>query len=174
MRSKHGRGPGRHPGRPAGLPDAPGGTGDTVSGHGSVTTEVRVRLRVLNTPLMIPLIVTLTYTGADPYAVRAAFDVGRGEPTVWLLARDLLQAGQQDRAGEGDVRVSPGNGNVLDLELDSPHGTARMELPAPDVAAFLTSTYRLVPAGGEPAVLAEELDKQVGPGGALYRKRRPA
>src|SRR3954465_6565953 len=54
--------------------------------------------------------------GADPFAVRIAFgDVGDENGVVdledggiaWLLSRELLQAGLEGPAGDGDVRVWP-------------------------------------------------------------------
>src|ERR671913_832996 len=59
----------------------------------------------------------LCYDGADPFAVRIAFgDVGDENGVVdpddggiaWLLSRELLQAGLDGPAGDGDVRRGAG------------------------------------------------------------------
>jgi hypothetical protein len=54
------------------------------------------------------------------------------------------------RAGDGDVRVWPsGTAGVLEIELSSPFGEARFEVPRHEVASFLERSYRLIPAGQE-------------------------
>ena len=81
----------------------------------------------------------LCYDGADPFAVRIAFgDVGDEHGVVdlddggiaWLLSRELLQAGLDGPAGEGDVRLWPAHAatDVLFLHLRAPSGEALFEL----------------------------------------------
>ncbi|MFD2092325.1 SsgA family sporulation/cell division regulator [Blastococcus deserti] len=107
----------------------------------------------------------LCYDAADPFAVRIAFgDVGDESGVVdpddggiaWLLSRELLQAGLQAPAGEGDVRLWPAHGasDVLFLHLRAPSGEALFELSRATVAAFLRHTEALVPSGSE----SEQLD----------------
>src|ERR1035441_1106962 len=56
---------------------------------------------------IVPLMAGLSYTSADPYAVRMAFDVGTEKPVEWILARDLLAAALHASEGIGDVRAWP-------------------------------------------------------------------
>ena len=88
----------------------------------------------------------LCYDGTDPFAVRIAFgDVGDESGTVdlddagiaWLLSRELLQAGLDGPAGDGDVRLWPAHAStdVLFLHLRAPSGEALFELSRAAVAA---------------------------------------
>jgi len=123
-----------------------------MSAPGSVTAEPGMVLIAPGQP-RIPLAASLAYDDSDPYAVRVAFHVGFDKPVEWTFARDLLAEGATRRAGIGDVQVRPHatDKQVLCLELSSPFGEALFEVPAADVADFLTRTYRLVPRGSEPA-----------------------
>ncbi|HJX44751.1 MAG TPA: SsgA family sporulation/cell division regulator [Geodermatophilus sp.] len=100
----------------------------------------------------------LSYEASDPFAVRIGFGEP-GEPAddgiTWLLARDLLTAGLERPAGEGDVRLWPArtSGDVLYLHLRAPSGEALFELSRAMVAAFLQQTEALVPPGQETAAL---------------------
>lgn len=118
----------------------------------TVTAEVGLRL-VVPQQAIVPLVASLHYTSADPYAVRIAFHVGLDEPVEWIFARDLLAAGARDHDGIGDVRVwpspDPAGGQLLNLELSSPFGHARFEAPAAEVTDFLHRTYQAVPPGTE-------------------------
>jgi hypothetical protein len=99
---------------------------------------------------------TLGYEVADPYAVRIGFgEQGGDEGISWLLARDLMRAGLERPAGDGDVRLWPARttGDVLFLHLRAPSGEALFELSRTAVAAFLRETERLVPVGEEAAAL---------------------
>ena len=121
----------------------------------------------------------LCYDGADPFAVRIAFgDVGDENGVVdpddggiaWLLSRELLQAGLDSPAGEGDVRLWPARAaaDVLYLHLRAPSGEALFEVSRASVVAFLRQTEALVPLGEETARLAldEELQALLSNGGA--------
>ena len=85
----------------------------------------------------------LCYDAADPFAVRIAFgDVGDENGVVdledggiaWLLSRELLQAGLEGPAGDGDVRLWPAHAatDVLFLHLRAPSGEALFELSRAD------------------------------------------
>ena len=121
----------------------------------------------------------LCYDAADPFAVRIAFgDVGDENGVVdpddggiaWLLSRELLQAGLESPAGEGDVRLWPAQAatDVLFLHLRAPSGEALFELSRATVAAFLQQTEELVPSGQETAALDvdDELAALLSGGGA--------
>ena len=121
----------------------------------------------------------LCYDAADPFAVRIAFgDVGDERGVVdpddggiaWLLSRELLQAGLEGPAGDGDVRLWPAHAlnDVLFLHLRAPSGEALFELSRATVAAFLRQTEQLVPSGSESALLDldDELQALISGGGA--------
>ncbi len=112
----------------------------------------------------------LCYDAADPFAVRIAFgELGDDSGAVdaeetgiaWLLSRELLQAGLERPAGDGDVRLWPAHGSVdvLFLHLRAPSGEALFELSRATVAAFLRQTEALVPSGSEVSML--ELDDEL-------------
>ena len=91
---------------------------------------------------------------------------------AWLLSRELLQAGLDGPAGDGDVRLWPAHAatDVLFLHLRAPSGEALFELSRATVAAFLRQTETLVPSGTESALL--DLDDELHVA-ALQRRGRP-
>ena len=101
----------------------------------------------------------LIYDAADPFAVRITFgDVSvddGGDGVTWLVGRELLQAGLERPAGDGDVRVWPASAtaDVLFLHLRAPSGEALFELSRATLAAFLRQSEVLVPSGTESTVL---------------------
>jgi Streptomyces sporulation and cell division protein, SsgA len=101
----------------------------------------------------LPLAAELRFSTSDPLAVEALFDDGSDEPVRWVFARDLLSAGLDRRAGDGDVVVWPTNDvdgtRVVHLRLRSPHGDALLEASADAIQSFLVATWRLVPPGAE-------------------------
>jgi Streptomyces sporulation and cell division protein, SsgA len=120
----------------------------------------------------------LCYDSADPYAVRIAFgDTAEDDVATdpdgaitWLLSRELLQAGLDRPAGDGDVRLWPARAaaDVLYLHLRAPSGEALFEVSRASVAAFLRHTEALVPLGEESARLGldDELEALLSNGGA--------
>jgi hypothetical protein len=114
---------------------------------------------------IVPLTAGLSYSCADPYAVRIAFEVGTDEPVEWILARDLLAAGLHASEGLGDVRAWPsaascdpdvvavGGGAagpaILNIAMSSPYGQAQFEISAKAIEDFLQRTYQLVATGQE-------------------------
>ena len=112
----------------------------------------------------------LCYDAGDPFAVRIAFgDVGDETGAVdpdeggiaWLVSRELLQAGLDGPAGDGDVRLWPAHAStdVLFLHLRAPSGEALFELSRAAVSAFLRQTEALVPSGTESTLL--DLDDEL-------------
>ncbi|MEP7088731.1 MAG: SsgA family sporulation/cell division regulator [Nocardioidaceae bacterium] len=100
----------------------------------------------------IPVPVGLSYDSSDPYAATLAFHVG--ERTVpWTFARDLLDQGMREPAGDGDVHVWPGLSDhglaVVSIELCSPDGDALAELRSREVVAFIEHAHDLVGPGEE-------------------------
>jgi Streptomyces sporulation and cell division protein, SsgA len=140
------------------------------SNRTEVSAELGLGLIVGPENTIVPLMAGLSYTSADPYAVRMAFYVETDEPIEWTLSRDLLAAALHAREGIGDVQAWPsaascdpaaggalgraaaGHG-VLNIAMSSPFGQAHFEASAQAIEAFLLRTYKLVPAGQEPAHL---------------------
>lgn len=100
----------------------------------------------------VPLVASVDYCADDPYAIKMSFHVGTDEPVEWIFARELLAAGLECPAGEGDVQAWPDDADgsdVLNIALSSPFGEARFEAPLSATAEFLQSTYGIIPAGAE-------------------------
>ena len=117
---------------------------------------------------IVPLTAGLSYSCADPYAVRMAFEVGMDEPVEWILARDLLAAALHGSEGLGDVRAWPSAVScdpdvvaigrtagpaILNIAMSSPYGQAHFEVSAKAIEDFLQRTYRLVAIGQESSYL---------------------
>jgi hypothetical protein len=117
-----------------------------------VTAEITIGL-VGPEDGLLPLVASLAYSCADPYAITMAFDVGTDQPVEWALSRDLLVASLHAHEGIGDFQAwpsgVPGGGQVLHLSMTSPFGHAQFEATADDISAFLGRTFDLVPAGQE-------------------------
>jgi hypothetical protein len=96
----------------------------------------------------------LRYDPADPFAVSLAIGVDCGEPVVWTFARELLAAGVNAPAGEGDITVEPdmseGFGGDRQLRLTLATDCMATMLASTDrVVEFLVETYAIVPTGSE-------------------------
>lgn len=130
--------------------------------HQRVDVEAAVQLRLVVADAdAVPLPVSLRYSAADPYAVRAVFS-GDGMEVEWVFARDLLRTGLATPVGDGDVHVWPSWGTgreLLMISLTSPDGQAVLEAGASDVRDFLDRTAVVVPDGSESAYL--DLDAAV-------------
>lgn len=95
---------------------------------------------------------TLGYEPTDPYAVTLTFYVP-GDSVVWTISRELLAAGLQEPAGDGDVHVWPetdalGQPTVL-IELCSPDGHLLASAATRDIRYFLGRSFTMVPEGTE-------------------------
>jgi hypothetical protein len=102
----------------------------------------------------IPLLVELSYTATDPYAVRLAFHPD-DSPVRWDFARDLLSDGMLEPVGDGDVHVwsclDHEGVAVLSVELCSPYGDAMVEILLPDAVEFVDRMHAVVRPGDESA-----------------------
>ncbi|WP_084216478.1 SsgA family sporulation/cell division regulator [Pseudonocardia spinosispora] len=96
-----------------------------------------------------PVVVTMSWSHNDPYAVGLRFPGDDG--VYWLVARDLLASGLSGPAGLGDIAVFPdlANADCLELVLSSPDGAIALRIARAELAAFLDATYGHVPAGAE-------------------------
>jgi hypothetical protein len=95
-----------------------------------------------------PMNVDLHYRSDDPHAVTMLFHA-RDQESIWLVGRELLADGILSPAGLGDVRLRPGDGDLLVLELFTEDSHAVFHLSATELQRFLDSTYAAVPAGRE-------------------------
>jgi hypothetical protein len=87
--------------------------------------------------------VWLSWTAEDPWAVTMALPSTRG-PIEWRFALELLRAGMDGPAGDGDVRFTPlraaGGGEVTEVEVcfgTDPDRCARVYLDREQVWEFL-------------------------------------
>ncbi len=134
----------------------------------TVTAELELRLVVPGGP-SLPIVASLRYETADPWAVRVAFQTGAknedgsGDGVVeWMFARQLLTDGVATTVGEGDVRVWPtriGDESFVNLAMASPSGSALFEIDRDSLVEFLQQTYLAVPTGSEEEVI--DLDAEL-------------
>ncbi|WP_405749111.1 SsgA family sporulation/cell division regulator [Streptomyces sp. NBC_01411] len=114
--------------------------------------ELKIRMSLVAGPdLRVFVPVRLYYKNTDPYAVQFSFDVTPDDVVRWTFARELLDQGLTAPAGIGDVKITPigPHHNCFSIELESPHGYARLEGPAASVKAWIVKTFEVVPAGRE-------------------------
>jgi len=98
--------------------------------------------------------VELRYESCDPYAVRLTFHLPGDAPVTWAFGRELLIDGVGRPCGEGDVRVSPADREVLGevlIRLQVGGDQAVFRSSAAPLVAFLDRTDKLVPLGQEGA-----------------------
>jgi len=124
--------------------------------NSTVTADLALQLVVPQHELSVPLTASLSYTAADPYAVRVSFRADLDEPIEWVFGRELLSAGLYGPQGLGDVQVWPSDADadghgVLNVQLSSLYGRAHFQAAAADLAEFLLRTEQVVPAGSESA-----------------------
>ena len=129
----------------------------------TVSAELELRLVVPGGP-SLPVLATLRYETADPWAVRVGFQTGgEGDGVVeWMFARQLLTDGVSRTVGEGDVRVWPsklGREHFINLAMASPSGSALFEIDRDALVEFLQQTYLAVPTGHEAEVV--DLDAEL-------------
>ncbi|GGR74933.1 hypothetical protein GCM10010269_12600 [Streptomyces humidus] len=99
--------------------------------------------------------VELGYESCDPYAVRLTFHLPGDAPVTWAFGRELLIDGVGRPCGEGDVRVSPVDPDVLGevlIRLQVCGEQAVFRSSAAPLVAFLDRTDKLVPLGQEGAL----------------------
>ncbi|KZB80503.1 SsgA family sporulation/cell division regulator [Amycolatopsis regifaucium] len=92
--------------------------------------------------------VTAEYRRTEPFAVALTFPIEPQEAR-WVLGRELLDAAlNTGTAGIGDVRITA-RGDLMVLALSTPDGSGSAIFRRDDLAAFLSLTYLIVPAGTE-------------------------
>ena len=115
--------------------------------------EASVWMRQIVADDTITRTVSLRYSAADPYAVRAVFREDDVE-IEWVFARDLLRIGLSADISGAEVAVWPiwpiwRNGDGVAILLISPEGEAMLEASGDDVRDFLDRTTAVVPYGEE-------------------------
>ena len=118
----------------------------------TVTADLDLRL-VVPGSAALPVLASVRYDAADPYAVHVSFHTGGETGAVeWTFARQLLTDGVSSAVGDGDVRVWPtssGGRAAVCLALCSPSGQALFEVGQAELVEFLTRSYVAVPTGCE-------------------------
>lgn len=109
------------------------------------------QLQPPNNRPQVPVRAVFLYRDADPYAVTLAFEAGPLRWVSWTFARDLLAAGLAATSGEGDVRITPDNGDDTRvwLHVASPSGAACFAFQRADLERALDDAEHLVPEGTE-------------------------
>lgn len=119
--------------------------------HDTITKELALRL-VVPGSASLPVLASVRYDAADPYAVHVGFRTGAEDVVEWTFARQLLTDGVTREVGEGDVQVWPAHADgvpVVCLSLSSPSGRALFEVPLAELVQFLSATYAAVATGSE-------------------------
>ncbi|NYV73096.1 SsgA family sporulation/cell division regulator [Streptomyces sp. UH6] len=133
----------------------------------SVQAEVMMNFLVSD-ELSFRIPVELRYETSDPFAVRLTFHLPGDAPVTWAFGRELLIDGVGRPCGDGDVRVSPADPDMLGevlIRLQVGRDQALFRSGAAPLVAFLDRTDKLVPLGQEGALadfdahLEEALDR---------------
>ena len=118
-----------------------------MSGHGHVT------------------VLGLSWRRDDPLAVHLSLDAHPNHPALprgeWVVLRDFLRYGLEERTGDGAVQIQPdGDGRVV-LELHGDARPYRLHVPATVLCDFLDATDAIVPTGdaAEDAVIDALIDR---------------
>lgn len=119
----------------------------------SIVIEQAVEARlVAAVPRMPTIPALLHYDRRDPFAVRMTFPAPatlEGVEVCWTFARELLGAGIERPAGEGDVQVRPYGYDRTVLEFHAREGIAIVHVRTGELRRFLARTVALVPTGEE-------------------------
>ncbi|MFJ1793915.1 SsgA family sporulation/cell division regulator [Kitasatospora griseola] len=144
------------------LAATPTGGEQTVAAAPRAVEEVLVLRIALDEEQLGEVRTRFRYDAAAPYEVRLTFHVGRPDEADWVFSRELLRDGLDSLSGQGDVKLwpthCPCHGLTLHVALESPHGSALLEVSRPQVKAWLERTYRLVPDGREAEVLPSDAE----------------
>ncbi|MGW1281686.1 SsgA family sporulation/cell division regulator [Streptomyces tsukubensis] len=107
---------------------------------------------VASAPRAEPVRALLRYETGDPYAVRMTFPADatlEGTDLAWAFARELLTAGLDRPAGDGDVRIRPYGYDRTVVEFHAPEGVAVVHVRTAEVRRFLDRVQGVVPSGQE-------------------------
>jgi hypothetical protein len=99
-----------------------------------------------------PVVTRWTYSPYDPFAVSLAVRTRHDRWVEWLVGRELVVAGLDAPAGEGDVRMRPlsvQGYDIVEIEISSNDGRAVLEVDRALLRTFVASTLEVVALGAE-------------------------
>jgi hypothetical protein len=109
-----------------------------------------------------PVVTRWTYTVADPFAVSLSVRTSNDRWVEWLVSRDLVVAGLDAPAGEGDVRMGPQivqGYDIVEIEIRSTDGRAVLEVDRDLLRHFVEASIELAALGDE--MLHIDLDREI-------------
>ncbi len=109
-----------------------------------------------------PVVTRWTYTVADPFAVSLGVRTSNDRWVEWLVSRDLVVAGLDAAAGEGDVRMGPQivqGYDIIEIEIRSTDGLAVLEVDRDLLRHCVDASLELVALGDE--MLHVDLDREI-------------
>ena len=99
-----------------------------------------------------PVVTRWSYSAYDPFAVSLAVRARHDRWVEWLVGRELVVAGLDAPAGEGDVRMRPlsvQGYDIVEIEISSNDGRAVLEVDRALLRTFVASTLEVVALGAE-------------------------
>ena len=99
-----------------------------------------------------PVVTRWSYSAYDPFAVSVAVRTRHDRWVEWLVGRELVVAGLDAPAGEGDVRMRPlsvQGYDIVEIEISSNDGRAVLEVDRALLRTFVASTLEVVALGAE-------------------------
>jgi hypothetical protein len=99
-----------------------------------------------------PVVTRWSYSAYDPFAVSLAVRTRHERWVEWLIGRELVMAGLDEPAGEGDVRMRPltvQSYDIVEIEIQSHDGRAVLEVDQELLRSFVDATLEMVPVGTE-------------------------
>jgi Streptomyces sporulation and cell division protein, SsgA len=99
-----------------------------------------------------PVVTRWSYSAYDPFAVSLAVRTRQDRWVEWLVGRELVVAGLDAPAGEGDVRMRPlsvQGYDVVEIEIQSHDGRAVLEVDRDLLRTFVEATLVMVALGDE-------------------------
>jgi hypothetical protein len=99
-----------------------------------------------------PVVTRWSYSAYDPFAVSVAVRARHDRWVEWLVGRELVVAGLDEPAGEGDVRMRPlsvQGYDIVEIEISSNDGRAVLEVDRALLRTFVASTLEVVALGAE-------------------------
>jgi hypothetical protein len=99
-----------------------------------------------------PVVTRWSYSAYDPFAVSVAVRARHDRWVEWLVGRELVVAGLDAPAGEGDVRMRPlsvQGYDIVEIEISSHDGRAVLEVDRALLRTFVASTLEVVALGAE-------------------------
>ncbi|WP_052440798.1 SsgA family sporulation/cell division regulator [Streptacidiphilus anmyonensis] len=137
-------------------PTAPAAPAASASPAARVACGAEIRLHLVAGPdSEIPFPARLTYTQADPYAVRLHCRTGPAATVTWVLSRETLHHGLDRPSGVGDVHIQPAPGPGPDgqesvlITLGSGRDAALLRGVTAQLRHFLELSAAVVPLGAE-------------------------